>query len=563
MVYISMYYKGTAPIPRRRPIVIRAVLVFAPVVSLLAQYPAPEASPTGFAVTDDGNQLYFVSSLELRGSTGETTAPKLLKLVNGAYSLVQSPPQSPWVMLEPRVSGDGTVIGYVASNGCGRSCNLNYPTMAYETVLQFPGSAAPVTIPYYCQISKNAHYALCVLAEPALQQVAIVNLQTMQMSAPQLTACNSVNLITSAGQALAWNEQQPVLFNAAGAESLPFDNMVGCPVISDDGSTIAFVSKQGLNVYNVADRAVTILNLQIGTLSIDGISNDGSAILANGVLYQTSGAGFITLSNSTSSGPVFADVLAGNGSFAWGRFIQFDAHGNANNYTDPTPTFTYAGFLQAPGSYFVLQGQNLSSTTGQAASFPGPMTLAGVQVKINGTAVPLISVSPTSVSFQIPWEMPDINTTVELDTSVTSQLTEGPLPLYLAAFAPYVLAPPFTEDFSAENSFSNPANPGDIVNFYMTGLGPVSPAAIDSVPASSLSTITTPITVSYGPTPLRIYYAGLAPGLIGIYQLTVQTPAQVAANGKSGPASVQLDLQQSPPQAVVGVLLDVWMNTNQ
>jgi uncharacterized protein (TIGR03437 family) len=184
-------------------------------------------------------------------------------------------------------------------------------------------------------------------------------------------------------------------------------------------------------------------------------------------------------------------------------------------------------------------------------------------VKINGTAVPLISVSPTSVSFQIPWEMPDINTTVELDTSVTSQLTEGPQPLYLAAYAPYVLAPPFTEDFSAENSFSNPANPGDIVNFYMTGLGPVSPAAIDSVPASSLSTITTPITVSYGSTPLRIYYAGLAPGLIGIYQLTVQTPAQVAANGKSGPASVQLDLQQSPPQAVVGVLLDVWMNTNQ
>ena len=59
----------------------------------------------------------------------------------------------------------------------------------------------------------------------------------------------------------------------------------------------------------------------------------------------------------------------------------------------------------------------------------------------------------------------------------------------------------------------------DIVYLYATGLGPVQPAAQTGVPAGA----------AMGTLPLScnapLMYAGLAPGLIGYYQLNVRMPA--------------------------------------
>jgi hypothetical protein len=191
----------------------RALLLFLTPILFFGQSTQPSPADA-FATTDDGSQLYFISSLVLRGSTGESTTPKLFKYASGTFSLVAQVPYSNpggnvsyWDFLEPRVSGDGNVSGYVATQGCGNSCNLS-AGQGYLTTLQLPGSATPITLPYYCQISRNAQFALCVTAEPSLQQVAIVNLPTMQMSVPQSTVCHGKNLITSDGRALAWNQQQ-------------------------------------------------------------------------------------------------------------------------------------------------------------------------------------------------------------------------------------------------------------------------------------------------------------------------------------------------------------------
>ena len=397
-----------------------------------------------FATTDDGSQLYFISSLVLRGSTGESTTPKLFKYANRTFSLVAQVPYSNpggnvsyWDFLEPRVSGDGTVSGYVATQGCGNSCNLSLG-QGYQTTLQFPGSATPLTLPYYCQISRNAQYALCVTAELALQQVAIVNLTTLQMSAPQSTACNGNNLITSDGRALAWNQQQAVLFSATSVQQIP-GKMTGCPVISDDGFPHCFIHQsQGLVAFNVATGATTVLtgSQNASDFSINGISYDGSAVLQNGVLFQTDGSAVTILNASLPSGAVSANVLSGNGLIAYGGFVKFDTHGDITVFTDPSPTFTIYG-ATVPGSQLSLQGQNFTDTTAQAVSFPGPASLAGVQVKLNGIPVPLIYVSPTTVSFEIPWETP-IATTLELVTSTASQLVEGPVPMNLSSFAPFL-----------------------------------------------------------------------------------------------------------------------------
>jgi uncharacterized protein (TIGR03437 family) len=65
----------------------------------------------------------------------------------------------------------------------------------------------------------------------------------------------------------------------------------------------------------------------------------------------------------------------------------------------------YGRLSLAPGSLFSIIGTALAAST-QAASAPLPTELAGTQVLMNGTPLPLLSVSPTEVWFQVPFEAP-------------------------------------------------------------------------------------------------------------------------------------------------------------
>jgi uncharacterized protein (TIGR03437 family) len=522
--------------------------------------PSPADS---YATTDDGSQLYFVSNFVLRGSNGETTAPKLFKYDGANFSLAVQVPYIPgpennfYALLSPRISGDGSVVGYVATGGCGNSCDV---VGGYQTTLRFPGAAAPLTLPYYCQISRNARYALCVTAESSLQQVGIVNLSTMQMSAPQLTACHGRNLITSDGRALALDGQQVVLFSATSVQEIATDSY-DCPVISDDGSVIAYPSHRGVIAYDVATGTTAALTPACGicnSQSPGAITNDGARVLVGGTLIRTDGGG----SAAVDPDPGNAYILSGNGLVAYSGLSRIDiGSGVVTQLAQPTPQIFPQG-IWVPGSYYLVQGQDLSTTSASATSFPCPTTLAGLQVFVNGTAVPLISASPTSVAFQLPWETP-YNASLQLAANTGSQFVQGPLQLLLAPFSPLQQGSAINENFTAVITQSNPANPGDVVTFYLSGLGAVTAAVPDGLPtpASLLPVLASAITVSYGTTPLKIYYAGLAPGLIGIYQLTVQTPAQVPKTAL--PVPVNLGLQLSPPQSVVPYNLMVWMNPNQ
>jgi uncharacterized protein (TIGR03437 family) len=557
-----MYYKGTAPSETFMP---RALLIFPITLSLFGQSTQPSAADS-YATTDDGGQLYFVSNFLLRGSTGETTTPKLFKYDGTNFSLVVQIPYAVandnpifYALLSPRISGDGSVVGYVATQGCGNSCSVKG---GYQTTLQFPGQAAPLTLPYYCQISRNAQYALCVTAQPSLQQVAIVNLSTMQMSPSQLTACHGRNLITSDGRAVAWNQQEITLFSATGAQHIASDSY-GCPVISDDGSVIVYPSHSGVIVFDVAagtSRAITppcnVCNFQ----SPGTITSDGTEVLVGGVLMRTNGSGSTPVNADDGNG----DIMSGDGRVVYFGLSKIDvATGAITQLAQPTPQFFPQPFY-VPGSYCVVPGENLSTTSDSAASFPGPTALAGVQVLINGTAIPLISVSPTALTFQLPWETP-LSASVAVTTSTGSQFVQGPVHLEFDTFQPKQLGPAVNETFTAVNSQTSPANPGDVVTFYVSGMGAVTVSVPDNVPtpASPLPVLANAITASYFATPLKIYYAGLAPGLIGIYQLTLQTPSHVSAPPNGGVAFVELGFQLLPPQTAVPYALTLWMNPNQ
>jgi uncharacterized protein (TIGR03437 family) len=69
---------------------------------------------------------------------------------------------------------------------------------------------------------------------------------------------------------------------------------------------------------------------------------------------------------------------------------------------------------------------------------------------------------------------------------------------------------------------------GETIAVYVTGLGDVLPSIADGAPGVSSATTNT-ITASINNLAATVAYAGLAPSLVGLYQVNVQIPSGVAA----------------------------------
>ncbi len=101
---------------------------------------------------------------------------------------------------------------------------------------------------------------------------------------------------------------------------------------------------------------------------------------------------------------------------------------------------------------------------------------------------------------------------------------------------------------------SNPAAPGEILHVYLTGGGPVIPPVATGAanPISPLSNITTPISVvagNYlGQGPVQVYFFGLAPGLIGVWQMDAAVPSDWSSHY----VSFQIEFYSPPPNSFAG-----------
>ncbi len=108
----------------------------------------------------------------------------------------------------------------------------------------------------------------------------------------------------------------------------------------------------------------------------------------------------------------------------------------------------------------------------------------------------------------------------------------GQLPILSATASPgfrYVLH----QDRRGKPTFGDPARPGEILLFFMTGLGPVSPLVTTGQPAptSPLSYAELPLFCQWnlperGPF-AEVQFAGLAPGQAGVYQANVRVPSNL------------------------------------
>jgi len=231
----------------------------------------------------------------------------------------------------------------------------------------------------------------------------------------------------------------------------------------------------------------------------------------------------------------------------------------------PTPTVSAQGVVQAaseqggvpitPGGLIAVYGGNLSDGVGQSTSLPLLRQLNGTQVQLGNQTLPILYTSAGQLNVQVPYGV-GVNTQLQLTVQHGSTLSL-PESLVVAAAAPGIFT--LNESGTGQGIImksdgvtlaqpATPANIGETVVIYCTGLGAVTPAVTEGSPApfSPLAWTVNPVTVTIGgvaaPAPS---FNGLTPGLAGLYQVNVAVPAGIAT-GDAVPVTLSVAGQSSP-----------------
>ena len=189
------------------------------------------------------------------------------------------------------------------------------------------------------------------------------------------------------------------------------------------------------------------------------------------------------------------------------------------------------------GALITIFGTNLSNDVHGVAAFnqvPLPTTLAGASVLIGGTAIPLFYVINASgteqISAQAPFEIAGQQSVSIVVNNGRAQ--SAPVQVTVAAAQPGIFLVNATDGAFLHGldeslvTAAKPAAGNEVVVLYCTGLGAVSPPATTGALASGTTLNYTPnptVTVAGASAPVA--FSGLAPGLVGLYQINFTVPS--------------------------------------
>ena len=210
---------------------------------------------------------------------------------------------------------------------------------------------------------------------------------------------------------------------------------------------------------------------------------------------------------------------------------------------------SYAATL-APGSIGAAFGNFPVGAPVSAGSLILPTSLGGVSLEFGGGVLaPLLFASSGEVNFQMPWEQLAGDALASVVAASQNQ-TSAAQTVNLAPFAPGIFSmngQGTGQGAIVDTSYrvvdsSNPASAGtSLVAIYATGLGAVTnqPATGSPSPSGPLAyTIASP-TVTIGGAIAAGQFSGLAPELVGVYQINVLVPA-ASATGNAVPVTVSI-----------------------
>ena len=300
-------------------------------------------------------------------------------------------------------------------------------------------------------------------------------------------------------------------------------NAAGVTVV---GRTGALPGQTNLGLYDVFVRRYDVNGTETGTIQFGtnshdyayGAASDGLAVYVCGYfLISNQGAKDAFVAKFPNPPDVSPGGVVNNGSFA----------------PSPAPL--------APGSIAAVFGTNLNDGSVVLASSFGQdgklvTTLGGSSTTINNIPSPMFYSTSGQLGVQIPFEMAG-------QTSATIRVTVGGQTSVPRTFAIDGLAPGiFTttsdgrgtaavlhQDGVTPVTAQNPAKPNEVVVFFATGLGVLSPPLGTGEP--SVGNRTAAPTVTIDGASAEILFSGAAPGFVGLNQINLRIPP----NTRTGP----------------------------
>jgi len=245
---------------------------------------------------------------------------------------------------------------------------------------------------------------------------------------------------------------------------------------------------------------------------------------------------------------------------ASGNIYISDAQNNVIRLMTPAPpaiggviTASQFGGLTsiAPGAWIEIYGSNLAADSlDWSGAFNGvnaPTSLDGTTVTIGGQAAFIAYAGPVQVNAQAP---SNVGTGRQQITVTTAVGTSAPYTVTVNPTAAGMLAPGYLNiggvqyvgalfpDFqtfvappgAVSGYASRRAKPGDVIVIFGIGFGPVTPNILAGQIPQGNSTLTLPLQIYFGSAPATLQYWGLAPGLVGVYQLNVVVPNVAASD---------------------------------
>jgi uncharacterized protein (TIGR03437 family) len=239
------------------------------------------------------------------------------------------------------------------------------------------------------------------------------------------------------------------------------------------------------------------------------------------------------------------------------QIVPFNTTGTQNTPQAPANGVVNTANYQpsmAAGGLVSIFGQRLASTA-SAAGTPLPAILGGTCVTLNNSPLPLLASSPSQINAQLPPALAAGRYPLVV-RSIANHEASGSATVTVSKYAPAVFVdadgPAIFHQDGTRVDLYNPGHRDEELTIYATGLGPTTGGTVTSgVPApSNPLAVTGPVEVFFGDPTISdaqeiVDWSGLAPGLIGVYQINCRIPG-THLEGDSLPVTLRIGGVGSP-----------------
>ena len=282
-------------------------------------------------------------------------------------------------------------------------------------------------------------------------------------------------------------------------------------------------------------------------------------------VYSSNGAGYTKIASNLQTLAFLQTGLTDGVDYSfYATALNGDGEGQPSLMVDSTPNvpnnflpvFTAssvtngASFVPGAvaGSIVTIFGTNLLTNTNglhTAQQIPLPTTIASTSVLVGGILAPLFAVDRNNnngqeqINLQIPWQFAGQSSVPIVVTNGATISASVTLPLTAAQPGVFVLDSAndgfLHGDYAVANT-ARPAQPGEEILCYLTGLGAVTTTPPSGSPGSA-GTTTKPL-VQIGSLSATVDFSGLAPGFVGLYQVNFTVPPTTPSGAQSVVVSI-------------------------